>query len=268
MMAFTGATPLGALLAGALGGALGPSTAVAVMSLSVIAVAAATAALRLPAGTGTELPSAPDDWPEPSHAPSVPGSPVAVLVTWTVDADDRDDFLAAMQPVRRSRLPAAPCAGPCSTTTSTRDGSSSSSRCRTGTSTSASTAGSTVRPSPRCVVPGTSTWGAVLPTSSTSSVSTSLGRPCSVSSGPRDHRATNPTGDPRDDGSGGRPPHPRPGRGGPARHPARHPHRTTRDAVRQRQARARVRPLRRGVRRRAVSALPAIPGRGGCRTHR
>jgi hypothetical protein len=104
MMAFTGAMPLGSLLSGGLGGAIGPGSAVAFMSLSVIAVAVATAALRLPSGSGQELATAPDDWPKPTHAPSVPGGPVAVVVSWVVESDDREDFVVAMRSVRRSRL--------------------------------------------------------------------------------------------------------------------------------------------------------------------
>jgi MFS family permease len=104
MMAFTGAMPLGSLISGALGGGIGATNAVAVMSISVITVAVATAALRLPSRSGDELAMAPDDWPQPSHAPSVPGGPVAVLVSWVVADGDREDFLAAMRSVRRSRL--------------------------------------------------------------------------------------------------------------------------------------------------------------------
>jgi MFS family permease len=104
MMAFTGAMPLGSLLSGFLGGLVGPVTAVAMMALSVIVVALATAALHLPTTSGQPVPDVLEDWPEPFHAPSVPGGPVAILVSWVVEGRVRGDFLLAMQAVRRCRL--------------------------------------------------------------------------------------------------------------------------------------------------------------------
>lgn len=104
MMAFTGALPVGALVSGALGGALAPPAALAVMSLAVIAVAAITAALRLPSTAALQPPVAPDEWPRGFHAASVSGGPVAVAVRWTVDEPLHTEFVEAMRTVRRCRL--------------------------------------------------------------------------------------------------------------------------------------------------------------------
>lgn len=104
MMAFTGAMPVGATLAGALADATGTARAIALTSLAVIGVAGIAARLKLPAIRDIDTVPEPEHWPSVDHAPTVRGGPVAVLVTWTVPIGNIPPFLLAMKAVRRSRL--------------------------------------------------------------------------------------------------------------------------------------------------------------------
>lgn len=104
MMAFTGAVPAGALIAGAIAEAVGAALAIALMSGSVIGVAAITAWLRLPAVDEVKEPAPPEDWSRAPHARHVHGGPVMVLVTWQIAPEDLQRFLAAMRVLRTHRL--------------------------------------------------------------------------------------------------------------------------------------------------------------------
>lgn len=103
MMAFTGAMPVGALVAGGLGQAWGTPMALAVTSLSVIAVAVFAFALRLPSIAALEAPEVPENWVTTRHARHVTGGPVAVLVTWEIEPDQLKSFLTAMKVLRMYR---------------------------------------------------------------------------------------------------------------------------------------------------------------------
>lgn len=104
MMAFTGAVPIGALLAGAVAERLGTPPAIALLSVSVMGVALLARALRLPALHDIEAPTAPEDWTFAPHPDRVSGGPVAVLVSWTIAPEDLQPFLAAMRDLRKFRL--------------------------------------------------------------------------------------------------------------------------------------------------------------------
>lgn len=104
MMAFTGAWPVGTSFAGALADTVGTAPAIALTSAGVVGVAAIAWRLRLPALREIDRPAPADQWPAVSHVPNVQGSPVAVLVTWTVPAENVPAFVRAMQEVRRCRL--------------------------------------------------------------------------------------------------------------------------------------------------------------------
>ena len=103
MMAFTGAMPIGALLAGGLGEWLGTPPAIAITSLGVILVAALGHLLRLPSTAGLDVPESPEDWVGTEHATEVTGGPVAVLVTWEIDPEQLAPFLEAMKTLRMYR---------------------------------------------------------------------------------------------------------------------------------------------------------------------
>lgn len=103
MMAFTGAMPIGALLAGGLGQLLGTPPAIAITSLAVIAVAVIAFVMRLPALPSLEAPEEPDDWVGARHAREVTGGPIAVLITWEIEPDQLIPFLAAMKVLRMYR---------------------------------------------------------------------------------------------------------------------------------------------------------------------
>lgn len=100
MMAFTGAMPAGALLAGGLGQLLGTPPAIAITSVAVIAVAVIAFVMRLPAIAALETPEVPDDWVTTKHAREVTGGPVAVLLTWEIEPHQLTPFLAAMKILR------------------------------------------------------------------------------------------------------------------------------------------------------------------------
>lgn len=103
MMAFTGAMPIGALLAGALAEVWGTPPALAVTSLAVIVVAVIAFAMRLPAIPALEASEEPEDWVGTTHARAVSGGPIAVLVTWEIEPDQLTPFLAAMKVLRMYR---------------------------------------------------------------------------------------------------------------------------------------------------------------------
>lgn len=103
MMAFTGAMPVGALLAGGLGELLGTPLAIAITSLAVMLVAALAYLLRLPSTAGLDVPEMPEDWVRTQHATEVTGGPVAVLVTWEIKPDQLAPFLEAMKTLRMHR---------------------------------------------------------------------------------------------------------------------------------------------------------------------
>jgi MFS family permease len=104
MMAFTGAMPVGAALAGTLADVTATAPAIAVMSVAVVAVAGVARLLRLPSIRDIDAARAPEDWPDVAHVRNVRGGPVAVLVTWSVPVENVPPFLEAMKAVRRSRL--------------------------------------------------------------------------------------------------------------------------------------------------------------------
>lgn len=104
MMAFTGAVPVGALMAGAVAERIGTPPAIALLSVSVMGVAVLARALGLPALRDIEAPTAPEDWTVAPHPDRVMGGPVAVLVTWDIAPGDLQPFLVAMRDLRRFRL--------------------------------------------------------------------------------------------------------------------------------------------------------------------
>lgn len=103
MMAFTGALPLGAAIAGAVAERIGTPPAIALLSVSVMAVAGLTSRIGLPAVGDVEAPTAPEDWDTPVHPKRVTGGPVAVLVTWEIEPESLQPFLDAMSTLRRFR---------------------------------------------------------------------------------------------------------------------------------------------------------------------
>lgn len=104
MMAFTGAVPVGALMAGAVAERTGTPPAIALLSVAVMGVAALARALGLPALGDIEAPTAPEDWTVAPHPERVMGGPVAVLVTWDITPEDLQPFLVAMRDLRTFRL--------------------------------------------------------------------------------------------------------------------------------------------------------------------
>ncbi len=104
MLAFTGILPVGALLAGAIGLAVGPGLTMAWMSAAGVLLGLATTRLRIPSlaeATGIEHHS--DFTPSP-HPAAVSGSPVLVITTWVIADEDLEPFLETMSRVRRMRL--------------------------------------------------------------------------------------------------------------------------------------------------------------------
>lgn len=103
-LSFVGILPLGALLAGAVGDALGVSSAF--VTLSTAGVVLGLVALRLPLPVLEEVvpPEPPADFEPARHAVSVPGGPVTIVTTWVIDQRDLADFLETMDRLRRVRL--------------------------------------------------------------------------------------------------------------------------------------------------------------------
>jgi MFS family permease len=104
MMAFAGTLPLGAILAGAVADALGPSAAL--VALSAAAVLLGLAARRMPLPVLGEItpPQPAPDWEMPPHPDGVDTSRVMIATVWTIDERELDAFLAAMDELRRVRL--------------------------------------------------------------------------------------------------------------------------------------------------------------------
>lgn len=104
MISFTVATPIGSVIAGVLADALNTALAITIMSAALLLVALSVYALRLPTITDVDVQSDHEVWERVDHPEDVHGGPVAVLVTWTVDPANVDEFLEAMATVRTSRL--------------------------------------------------------------------------------------------------------------------------------------------------------------------
>jgi MFS family permease len=99
-----GLQPVGAFAAGLLAERLGAGNAVAVFTTAAMMIGLGTFRLRLPVLGGIEEPAPPDDWEVPTHARHVSGTPILVVTTWEIDAEDVEEFFAVMRELRRHRF--------------------------------------------------------------------------------------------------------------------------------------------------------------------
>lgn len=103
-LSFIGILPLGAILAGAIGDAVG--TAGAFVGLSAAGVVLGLVAARLPVPVLQEVvpPEPPRDFQPARHAVAVHGGPVTILTTWVIYEEDLAPFLETMDQLRLVRL--------------------------------------------------------------------------------------------------------------------------------------------------------------------
>lgn len=102
-LAFMGMMPIGSLLSGALAERVGAGNAVAVLTAGTFALGLVARRLPLPVLNQIEEPQVPNDWSVPQHAARVSGSPVLVMTTFELEADDVPAFLEAANVLRRQR---------------------------------------------------------------------------------------------------------------------------------------------------------------------
>jgi MFS family permease/quinol monooxygenase YgiN len=104
LLAFTGAYPIGALLAGAVAEVIGAAETVALACALTGLVAVAARRIDIPDVREIADPVLPDDWTgQPHPEVAVSGSPVVVVTEFTIDPDDLQPFLEAMRELRRHR---------------------------------------------------------------------------------------------------------------------------------------------------------------------
>ena len=103
-LAFTGITPLGAILSGALADVIGSGNAIAVMSIGTVLLGLAVPLFRIPRLEEIRPPEYEEEVHLDDHPENLEGGPVMVVSTWTIDADDYEDFLKVMTRIRRVRL--------------------------------------------------------------------------------------------------------------------------------------------------------------------
>ncbi|HEX7097920.1 MAG TPA: MFS transporter [Acidimicrobiia bacterium] len=103
-LAFTGITPLGAILSGALADVIGSGNAIAVMSIGTILLGLAVPLFRIPRLEEIRPPEYSEDVRLDDHPEDLEGGPVMVVNTWTIDAGDYEEFVKVMNRIRRVRL--------------------------------------------------------------------------------------------------------------------------------------------------------------------
>lgn len=103
-LSFVGLLPVGSIVGGALGSAIGSAEAVAVLSVGTILVGLGGLWFGVPElgeFVSTELA---EEWDLEPHDSHHDGGPVLVATTWTIDPEDLADFLDAMNDLRLVRL--------------------------------------------------------------------------------------------------------------------------------------------------------------------
>ena len=103
-LSFVGFLPLGSILGGVLGDAIGVPGAIVALSSAAVVLGLATTRLPLPALGEVATPEPTSDWRPGPHPVAVEGGPVMVLITWVIDEDDLAAFLDAMAALRVVRL--------------------------------------------------------------------------------------------------------------------------------------------------------------------
>ncbi|MFO7291525.1 MAG: MFS transporter [Actinomycetes bacterium] len=103
-LAFTGITPLGAILSGALADVIGPGNAIAVMSAGTILLGLCVPLFRIPSLEEIRPPEYNEEVRLEDHPEGLEGGPVMVVNTWTIDAGDYEEFVKVMNRIRRVRL--------------------------------------------------------------------------------------------------------------------------------------------------------------------
>ncbi|MFP5332136.1 MAG: MFS transporter [Acidimicrobiia bacterium] len=102
-LANAGVMPVGSALAGVVADGIGAGPANVVFSAAVIVLGLIAPRFAIPALADVESPEFSEEQAMPRHA-DTEGGPVLVSSTWTVAAEDLDEFLEAMQEVRFVRL--------------------------------------------------------------------------------------------------------------------------------------------------------------------
>ncbi len=102
-LAFMGIMPIGSLTSGVLAEQVGAGTAVTMLTAGTLVLGLASSRLPLPVLDEIEEPHVPVDWSVPQHAARVSGSPVLVLTTFELAAQDVPAFLVAATALRRQR---------------------------------------------------------------------------------------------------------------------------------------------------------------------
>ena len=105
VLAVFGILPIGALAAGALGDVLGAAGALVVFSIAVALVGGIALRMELPVLEEIVPPVIPAD-PVPTGTPDpLPGSPVTVVSTWTIESpEEMAEFRSVLAELRRLRL--------------------------------------------------------------------------------------------------------------------------------------------------------------------
>lgn len=103
-LAFTGITPLGAILAGALADVTTPGTAYVIMSAATVVLGLTVPFFHIPDLRDIEPPEFTQDVDLVDHPEGIEGGPVMVVSTWEIDEADYKRFLKMMDRIRRVRL--------------------------------------------------------------------------------------------------------------------------------------------------------------------
>jgi len=103
-LAFVGFLPLGSIIGGAIGDAIGAANSVAVMSVGTVALGIVFARIGIPA-LGEGVPGEPpEDWVMQPHADHMAGGPVMIINTWVIRHAELAEFLGVMNELRQVRL--------------------------------------------------------------------------------------------------------------------------------------------------------------------
>jgi MFS family permease len=103
-LAFVGILPLGSIAGGALGDVIGAPQAVAVFAVAILAFGLAIRLVGVPGLGEVVATEPPDDWNLMPHDFEMSGGPVMVVSTWEIRHAELDEFLQAMDRLRRVRL--------------------------------------------------------------------------------------------------------------------------------------------------------------------